>query len=235
MKISEKTQNIVAEVTKEGTKLGDLRKVAKDIKKDHQLAQGLWSTGKFFPMMLAILIFDPKCLDAGIVDSLLQDIDKQKGEERLQLTDWLMANQLMKDKKLTVLLPAWQNSSSPLKRRIFWYHQGRLRWMGQTPPDNTADLMDAMLVYSGSGLTPMVSEELMGKYMRGTKPEYDLSQKEADEIRSLLFSTIDKTEQDYYNRVFRTYTERRTQMGFLLASVEDGIAFNNYHEGCTWA
>jgi hypothetical protein len=83
----------------------------------------------------------------------------------------------------------------------------------------------------GSGLTPMVSEELMGKYMRGTKPEYDLSQKEADEIRSLLFSTIDKTEQDYYNRVFKTYTERRTQMGFLLASVEDGIAFNNYHEG----
>lgn len=88
-----------------------------------------------------------------------------------------------------------------------------------------------MLVYSGSDLTPMVSEEFMGKYMRGTKPEYDLSQKEADEIRSLLFSTIDKTEQDYYNRIFKTYTERKTQMGFLLASVEDGIAFNNYHEG----
>lgn len=144
MKISEKAQSIVAEITKEGTKLGDLRKVAKDIKKDHRLGQEVWSTGRFFPMMLAILIFDPKSLDAGSVDSLLQDIDKQKGEERLQLIDWLMANQLMKDKKLTALLPTWQDSSSPLKRRIFWYHQGRLRWMGQTPPDNTADLMDAI-------------------------------------------------------------------------------------------
>lgn len=143
MKISENAQSIVAEITKEGTKLGDLRKVAKDINKDHRLGLEVWSTGRFFPMMLAILIFDPKSLDAGSVDSLLQDIDKQKGEERLQLIDWLMANQL-KDKKLTALLPAWQNSSSPLKRRIFWYHQGRLRWMGQTPPDNTAQLMDAI-------------------------------------------------------------------------------------------
>ncbi|WP_294820744.1 DinB family protein [uncultured Flavobacterium sp.] len=88
-----------------------------------------------------------------------------------------------------------------------------------------------MLVYLGSGLTPMVSEELTGKYMRGTRPEHDLSQKEADEIRSLLFTTVERTEQDYFNKVFKTFTERKTQLGFTLSTVEDAISFNNYHEG----
>lgn len=88
-----------------------------------------------------------------------------------------------------------------------------------------------LLVYGQSGLTPIVREELIGNYRGGTKPELDLSQKEADEIRSLLFTTIEKTEQDYYNKEFKTFTERKTQLGFTLSTVEDGISFNNYHEG----
>lgn len=141
MKISERAQKIVAEITKEGTKLGDLRATAKEIKKDHILAKEIWSSGEFMPMMLAILIFDSKSLDADAIDSLLNDIDKHREEQRLQLTDWLMANQLMKDKKLIKLIPSWQNDPSPLKRRIFWYYQGRLRWTGKTSPDNTAELV----------------------------------------------------------------------------------------------
>ncbi len=61
--------------------------------------------------------------------------------ERNQLIDWLMANQLLKDKKTTALIDSWENSPSALQRRVFWYHQARLRWMGQTPPDNTAELL----------------------------------------------------------------------------------------------
>lgn len=144
MKLSEKASGILARIQGGATKMGDLRAIAKDIKKDQTLAMELWSTGKFHPMLLAILIFDVKSLDAAVVDSLLNDIDKLEGEERLQLTDWLMANQLMKDKKLVALIQSWQDDASALKRRIFWYHQGRLRWMGQTPPENTADLMKAI-------------------------------------------------------------------------------------------
>lgn len=88
-----------------------------------------------------------------------------------------------------------------------------------------------LLVYGGTGTQLLVSEELVSKYMRGTKPEFDLTQKEVDEIRSLLFTPIERTEKDYYSRVFRTYTERKTQLGFILSSVEDAINFNNYHEG----
>lgn len=148
MNISDKAQHIIDDVTKDGTKLGDLRKIAKDIKKDHALAQELWSSQKLMPMLLAVLIFDTKKLDTTTVDNLLKDIDKQhgseEGSERLQLADWLMANQLMKDKKLTALILNWQNDASALKRRIFWYYQGRLRWTGQTPPENTGELLQAI-------------------------------------------------------------------------------------------
>jgi 3-methyladenine DNA glycosylase AlkD len=62
-------------------------------------------------------------------------------DERNQLIDWLMANQLLKDKKTTALVDSWENSQSALQRRVFWYYQARLRWMGQTAPDNTAELL----------------------------------------------------------------------------------------------
>jgi 3-methyladenine DNA glycosylase AlkD len=142
--LSDKAQNIYLQITKEGTKLGDLRKIAKEVKKNQQLAEELWGTGKFYPRLLAILIMDVKQLDSEVVDNLLKNIDEHQPEERLQLADWLMANQLMKDKKLIALIQSWQNNTSALKRRIFWYYQGRLRWIGQIPPDNTKELLVAI-------------------------------------------------------------------------------------------
>jgi hypothetical protein len=73
-----------------------------------------------------------------------QDIQNHEPEERLQLIDWLMANQLSKDKKSITLMESWENSPSTLQRRIFWYYQGRLRWVGQTPPPNSEDLLTSM-------------------------------------------------------------------------------------------
>ena len=64
--------------------------------------------------------------------------------ERNQLADWLLANQLMKDKKLISLLQTWEEHPSPILQRLFWYHQARLRWTGQTPPENTGDLLDSL-------------------------------------------------------------------------------------------
>lgn len=142
--LSKNAHEIYSEINRNETKLGDLRNIAKTIKKDQQLAEELWGTGNFYARLLAILIFDVKKLDPGFIDPLLNDIDKHKPDERLQLADWLMANQLTKDKKIVALMQSWQNDPSPLKRRIFWYYQGRLRWTGQTPPDNTTELLDAI-------------------------------------------------------------------------------------------
>lgn len=86
------------------------------------------------------------------------------------------------------------------------------------------------LVYKGSNTPLNVSDELVAMYARGTKPERDITQAEADVIRELLFSLIEKTKQDYANGLFTTYNARTSEMGFSLDTVEDAIAFNNHHE-----
>lgn len=143
MKLSSKAENILDQINSK-TKLGDLRKIAKDIKKDHELAMELWSTWKFLPRQLAILIMDNRLLSQDLINKLDKDMQAHSFDERNQLMDWLMANQLSKDKKTITLLESWENSLSSLQRRIFWYYQARLRWLGQTPPPNTEELLSAI-------------------------------------------------------------------------------------------
>src|SRR5690606_38533454 len=57
------------------------------------------------------------------------------------LMDWLMANQLTKNKKTIALMESWVDRRLNLQRRIYWYYQGRLRWVGQTPPANSEELL----------------------------------------------------------------------------------------------
>lgn len=90
---------------------------------------------------MAVLIFDKKLLSQEFIDKLDNDIKKDKEGERNQLFDWLMANQLTNDKKTVALMDSWENSPSSLQRRIYWYYQGRLRWMGKTPPTNNDELL----------------------------------------------------------------------------------------------
>jgi 3-methyladenine DNA glycosylase AlkD len=90
--LSSKAKDIYHQVSNESTKLGDLRKIATEIKKDHQLAMELWSTGEYLPRQLAILIMDPKLLSTEVVNKLVEDIKSHSLEERMQLIDWLMAN-----------------------------------------------------------------------------------------------------------------------------------------------
>lgn len=143
MKLSENTKKYYSRIDG-STKLGDLRKMAKEIKKDHDMAMELWKTGEFLPRQLAILIMDKKQLSQEVIDELDADMQKHPANEANQLIDWLMANQLTKDKATLALIDSWKDSKSHLQRRIYWYHQGRLRWVGQTPPPNTAELMDAI-------------------------------------------------------------------------------------------
>jgi 3-methyladenine DNA glycosylase AlkD len=143
MKLSSQAENISAQINTK-TKLGDLRKIAKDIKKDHELAMELWSTERFLPRQLAILVMDNKLLSQDLINMLDKDMQQHPFGERNQLMDWLMANQLTKDKKTIILIQSWENSPSSLQRRTYWYYQARLRWMGHTPPPNTEKLLSAI-------------------------------------------------------------------------------------------
>lgn len=143
MQSSPKAVELLGQINSK-TKLGDLRKMAKEIKMDHALAIELWTSGNFLPRQLAILIMNNKLLTQEVIDKLDKDIQGHPLNERNQLIDWLMANQLANDKKTIALIESWENSPSPLQRRVFWYYQARLRWVGQVPPENTEYLLSAI-------------------------------------------------------------------------------------------
>jgi|SRR6218665_2331618 len=91
-------------------------------------------------------------------------------------------------------------------------------------------VVQQMLVYNLSGLPMMVSGEMVNQYKRGTKPEHQVTQEEVDEIKALLFSTLEKTKEDFANDIFKNYTEFTTMTGFTLKNAKAAMEFNNYHE-----
>ena len=88
-----------------------------------------------------------------------------------------------------------------------------------------------LLVYKLSGLPMLVSDELVDKYKKGSKPEHLATQADVDQIKSLLFDIIDQTQADYGSGVFTQFTEYPTSSGFVLKNVKDAMAYNNFHEG----
>ncbi|MEN9489058.1 MAG: hypothetical protein RL494_1323 [Bacteroidota bacterium] len=92
-------------------------------------------------------------------------------------------------------------------------------------------VVQQMLVYKLSGLPMMVSDEMVEKYKKGSKPEHTVSEEEVNEIKKLLFVTLDQTKVDFANAIFDTYMEFTTGIGFTVKSAKSAMEFNNYHEG----
>ena len=91
-------------------------------------------------------------------------------------------------------------------------------------------VVQQMLVYKLSDLPMLVSNEMVEKYRKGTKPEHNIEQVEVDEIKTLLFTTSKQTEKDFSENVFRNYAEFTTGTGYRLTSAKDAIEFSNFHE-----
>ncbi len=136
-----KIDEILPMIDGESIKMGDIKKIAKKIKVNHELALELWSTGKYYPRLLSVLIMDKNYLDQKYIDKIVEDMKSHETDQSNQISEWLLANQLTKNKKNIKLLESWQKSSEPILQRLFWYYQGRLRWTGKIH-ENTSELMD---------------------------------------------------------------------------------------------
>ena len=88
-----------------------------------------------------------------------------------------------------------------------------------------------ILVYRLSGLPTVIPSDFVDIYKKGTKPERNLTEAEVDEIKGLLFSTVDKLKEDYTNNIFQSFNEYTVTTKNTLTNVEEAIAFNNFHEG----
>lgn len=135
---------LMEKIDKANTRSGELKRIAKEIKMDHELAIKLWETERYYPRLLSILILDRKELTLEKIEAMSQDVMVNDQKERNHIGDWLLANQLTKSKGLKLILESFEDNPSPFLRRLYWYYQGRLRWTGQTPPDNTGELVDSI-------------------------------------------------------------------------------------------
>jgi len=87
------------------------------------------------------------------------------------------------------------------------------------------------LVYKQSELPMRIPEEVYEKYRSGTVPDGKATEEERQELKHLLISAIEQTENDLRNGIFQKYNERTTGTGFHLANLEAALIFNNVHEG----
>ena len=88
-----------------------------------------------------------------------------------------------------------------------------------------------LLVYRNSDLPMVVSDDMVAKYKKGTKAEDIVNQQDVYEIRSLLFSSLDKLIEDYNKGLFKNYIAYTVSTKSTLTNVNEALEFNNFHEG----
>ena len=88
-----------------------------------------------------------------------------------------------------------------------------------------------LLVYGLSGLPMLLSEAEIEAFRKGSKAEVKATQKEVDELKKQLFSTIEQTEKDYKAEKFKTYTNYTVSTKSTLTNIDEALEFNNFHEG----
>jgi hypothetical protein len=92
-------------------------------------------------------------------------------------------------------------------------------------------VVQQMLTYHLSGLKMHIPETWIPLFKRGTRPESNYSQEEADAIRNALIPQIEQTQKDAALGVFKNYHPFTSASGFTMTHIQDAIAFNNFNEG----
>jgi 3-methyladenine DNA glycosylase AlkD len=97
-----------------GVRLGELRKLAKTIKTDHELALALWATGNIDARLLAILLIKPKSLSADEMDRMVRSVTF------VQVADWLNAYVVKHHPDKEPLRQGWMVTDDPMAARAGW-------------------------------------------------------------------------------------------------------------------
>jgi hypothetical protein len=77
----------------------------------------------------------------------------------------------------------------------------------------------------------MVSDEMVLKYKKGTRPNTVVTMEEVEQVKSLLFSTIEQSDRDFTVGIFKEYQPFTTMSEYHVTDAESAAEFNNYHEG----
>ncbi len=100
-----------------GVKLGDIRKLAAELKNREDLIPELWQTGILEARLLAILLIKPKKLTAAEVEQMVKEVDA------VQVADWLNAYVVKKHPDKEQLRQSWMTAdpeAHPWLARAGW-------------------------------------------------------------------------------------------------------------------
>ncbi len=88
-----------------------------------------------------------------------------------------------------------------------------------------------LLTYGLSGLPIHLPPTLIDQYRKGSKPNDFVTVAEFELLQKAAFELIETTKNDYETGVFKGYKAYTTSFNITLQSIEEGIKFNNTHEG----
>lgn len=97
-----------------GVKTGDIRKLAKRLKRDTTFALELWDTGNSDARMLAILFMKPAALSIEVLDRLVRSVQYD------WVADWLNNYIVKKHPAAESTREAWMASDDPMAARAGW-------------------------------------------------------------------------------------------------------------------
>ena len=103
-----------AEKPQFGVQLGQIRKVAKEVGRNHSLALQLWATGNIDARLLAILLLTPKQLSEAELDGMVREADF------VQVADWFDAYVIRKHPAKEELRLSWLEDPNPWAARAGW-------------------------------------------------------------------------------------------------------------------
>lgn len=97
-----------------GVRRGDVRKLAKKIKINHELGLELWGTGNIDAQFLAILLIKPKSLSVDEIDQLVRSVTFD------EVADWLNRYIVMKHPDKEELRQRWMTDDNLMAARAGW-------------------------------------------------------------------------------------------------------------------
>ena len=97
-----------------GVKMGDIRKIAKSIKTDHDLGLQIWQTGNVDAQLLAVLVLRPQQLSDDELEQMVASATYR------QLADWLNSYVVKQHPYKETLRQRWMHSDHPWLARAGW-------------------------------------------------------------------------------------------------------------------
>ena len=87
------------------------------------------------------------------------------------------------------------------------------------------------LHYRLSGQPTVTTKKDTAMFKTGTSPVDWTSRPDSARLLALLAETGPKLQEDYAAGLFATFRPYTTSTGIVLQTIEDALAFNNFHEG----